>query len=1844
MDYANIEQFTGNGNATLIGDNIINTWVINGDYDAANDGTLNGAVFIDFNDLTGGTSDDSFTLSGGTLSGTITGGGGNDTLVADNVSNRWDISAADSGSLTGIGGFVDIDNLTGNALDDTYVFADGSSLSGTINGGGDSDSVDLSAQSGAVTVNVGAAGFINIESFTGNDSNSTLIGDNLINDWSITGVNAGQLNAVTAFTGFNNLTGGSNADTFTFAGGSITGTADGGAGVDTLLADNAANTWSISGADAGSVTGVNTFTNMENLTGNGNSDSFQFADGSSISGIINGAAGADTIDLSAQTGAVTVDLESANYVSIETFVGNNSDSTLLGQDVASNWAITGINDGTVNTTAFVDFNHLIGNNNTDIFTLSGGSVTGSLSGGDGNDTLRGADTGETWTLSGVDVGSLTSVAAFSSIERLAGGNGTDTFVFTNGSSFSGVLDGGNGSDEIDQSAELGAVSVNLANTNIVNIESYVGNGADSTLTATDVSNLWTIDGANSGDVNGIRFSEFNNLTGNSRIDQFMLSGGTISGNINGAGGSDSLTADDRANIWNIVALDSGSVTGVGSFSNIENLTGGTALDAFVFADGSSISGQVDGGVGSDSVDLSAQTGAVSISLGNSGFSNIESFVGNNTDSTLTGPVAANTWILSGTNDGSVGLVNFTNFNNLTGNVADDRFVFQNGSAITGTINGSSGVDTVDLSQQGGTVTVSLGNGDFSNIENFSGNNTSSTLVGENLVNSWNITGQNDGAVGAITFIDFNNLSGNADTDTFTLNGGSVTGVIDGAGGVDTLTAGNVANTWNISSADAGSVTGVGSFTNVENLRGNANTDNFVFGTGGAVSGSVSGAGGIDSVDMSAQSGLIAVTLGNTGFDAIESYTGNGLNSTLNADNVSNSWVLSGVDSGTVGVVSFTNFGNIRGGSANDSFTISGGSITGQVDGGAGNDLILADTGNNVWNISGANTGNVTRIGSFINIETLTGNSGSDNFVFADGSSFSSLLDGGAGVDTVDFSSETGTLLVSLASGQYQNIENFLGNASDSTLLGDNRVNAWVITGANAGDVNGIGFSGFNNLLGNDSIDVFTVQSGSISGIVDGGSASSNDTIQADNVSNTWTVSSANTGSVNGIAGFQNINNLSGGSNTDVFNLNANVSGTVSGGAGADDFNIGGLITIGGLSGGSGQDNLNGPAQDSNWMISGGDAGSLNGMVFSGIENLQGGAGADVFTITSGATAAMSGGIAGGAGDDTLSVDYNLASSRRVDFNGGAGNDGIVLTGGDASVINRYGYGPATGEVNIVSTDNTLTQTVDAREVESVADSMNANTLSVTGSNNSDIITLNSGNLGGATSTILQMGNFAPLEFTNKSNLVIDAGLGSDSISVDAAVSLSGDVTINAETLLQGAAGVLSADTLTLNQVVTTGSSGNALQTDINTLVVNGPSQDVFIIENNDVAVSATGVSGTLSVSTLNGDITSAGAIVVTGSSRFSVGNNNSILLDNTGNQFASTPTFSSSGSLNDLVLYDNSAVDLAALDINGNLTVTATGAISQQGALVVQGNSLFNAGANSINLDTAGNDFVGSVVLQNTGAADVSIVDQNALDLGASTIGSGALNVSAGSLTQSGALVQEAGAGAATLTASNGDMIFDNSANDFTGTVQLVNSSNGNVSLTDINALNLEASSTGGGDLTVITGSGITLSGNTRSADGDITIIATTGDIQLGQLDAGAGKITLTATTGNLVGDNSPIVNPNLSAQNLEITTGQTLGDFNNPIAVNVASNGTSLFVAGQGVANIIGFPGRILSGSVLVNDVAATRSAVGQGQSVSYLANGITPLQGASSLPLFTVVNGGLLTPYRFGAFGVDEEDVTRK
>jgi hypothetical protein len=94
-----------------------------------------------------------------------------------------------------------------------------------------------------------------------------------------------------------------------------------------LAASDAANTWTITGHDAGTLSsaflaGTINFNWVKNLTGGNGADSFLFADGAGIDGTIDGGAGTNTLDYSTYSSTVFVDLQTGSATGVGTGVAN----------------------------------------------------------------------------------------------------------------------------------------------------------------------------------------------------------------------------------------------------------------------------------------------------------------------------------------------------------------------------------------------------------------------------------------------------------------------------------------------------------------------------------------------------------------------------------------------------------------------------------------------------------------------------------------------------------------------------------------------------------------------------------------------------------------------------------------------------------------------------------------------------------------------------------------------------------------------------------------------------------------------------------------------------------------------------------------------------------------------------------------------------------------------------------------------------------------------------------------------------------------------------------------------------------------------------------------------------------------------------------------------------------------------------------------------------------------------------------------------------------------------------------------------------------------------------------
>src|SRR5205823_1686579 len=156
-------------------------------------------------------------------------------------------------------------------------FSDGQGVSGVINGGKFA-TLDYSAYTTPVTVDLaaltatGTGGIANIGGLAGGTGSDTLVGADTANVWHVTGNDTGNVTRTFAFTAARNLTGGPLDARSTFSGGQrVGGAIDGGPGTDTL--DYTAYTTPVTvNLPAHTATGTGGIANIEGVVGGAGSD------------------------------------------------------------------------------------------------------------------------------------------------------------------------------------------------------------------------------------------------------------------------------------------------------------------------------------------------------------------------------------------------------------------------------------------------------------------------------------------------------------------------------------------------------------------------------------------------------------------------------------------------------------------------------------------------------------------------------------------------------------------------------------------------------------------------------------------------------------------------------------------------------------------------------------------------------------------------------------------------------------------------------------------------------------------------------------------------------------------------------------------------------------------------------------------------------------------------------------------------------------------------------------------------------------------------------------------------------------------------------------------------------------------------------------------------------------------------------------------------------------------------------------------------------------------------------------------------------------------------------------
>jgi Ca2+-binding RTX toxin-like protein len=1595
-DVLGIESLTGGlGIDSLTGLNTVSTWSIGASNSYLDTVSNHSLTFSGLDTASGQAQVDTFNVTS-LVTLDLNGGDGNDFF-------NFAASASTTGTASGQGG-DDLYTFNG-ILSPTLPTIDGGSHIG-------GDTVSFAAALSAVSAS--ANQLLNVETIIGTTLIDTLTGTAGDDQFSFTVQNGagtdGVLNGTLAFLDFEGFNGDAGDDSFNFANGvGVPGALNGGTGADTVnySAYGSPVVVNLSGASPTSQNVGGPVTSIENATGGSGNDTLT---GSSGPNVLIGGAGADRlIDgfgddvLVGGMGDDVYVLTPGSADIVDESTGDGTDhldfSTSTGPiviDLDSTAVQAVLGAHTLQLNGMVE--NFTGTSMDDVVTASGaGANSHQVAGGSGRDTLIQSDpTVTAWSISSLNGGTVGSIG-FSSFENLMGSTGNDTFTFGDQQSVSGTIDGGGGTDELNYTAYTSVgVTVDLAS--LISIEVLTGGATTDTIHGLATGNAFNVTGVNSGDVNSVLFTGFENLTGNTGDDAFTFGAvGQLTGTLDGNTGVNSLTLS--SNDDSVTLLGTGSTTGfagvvnsgvtVATFTNVTELDAGTGNDTLT---------------GVDSVATwDINDVRVYQALGRQlEFANIQNAVGGSTTDTFN--IAGAQTI------------------NLSGGAGNDTFTVRNMATLTGMADGGSGDDR--LVYEGSTpqsVVLSAagmngfsGNGGaplsaFLNIDSIQGGSGPDTLTGLNVDSTWSLAaGGNtytDNASQVLSFSSFRTLNGGAGQDVFNVtgsqsvdlntgagndrvnfltNGSSVTGSLDGGShttadvldysaitsgasisigsavnfeslvggtGEDTLLGTAGADNFMITGVNSGVIAGL-NFSGVEVLDGAAGDDQFVFSNAASVV-SVRGQSGADTVDLTAFTSARNVTLSGSdsnGFSGSESATG----------------AFSGVNSVVVS-------GAING----DQLTGLNGTATwqlGATETYSANAQVLTISGfNTLSGNAGADTFNLTTSKSL----TLNGGSGNDRLAIANGATLTGSFSGDAGTDTLDLSAFTGSLTASL-------------------------------TGTGATD-------GFN--IGTASL---TGGASNIDAVIAG---SGTDTITGRNVAATWSVGASTTYVASGrTISLSNFETRNGGSAADVFNIQANtlVAGRTHliNGNGADDtFNV--SFAAGTSLSSTATLELNGGADTTVDRVSflataAGDGvrtvGIAHGSAINGSVGVSGLGGASPVTVSGVEDLFYSG---DSANNDLVTV-TGTASDDAVTLRAAA-TGGQIFFGGAADYLNPGVAGGALGpDVTVSGVNLTSGLVVDAGS-ETTADQLLID--------NGGMVTplsVNSGVISGVGLASIRYLDFESLDSDEPLGFTLNAaGDADDGTADDFVVEVVGGTTLQVSTNA-GATVLLSLD-----------------QVDVASLVVNGSSDD-----------------DTLTVDLTNGDSIPAGGITFNGNGQMT---GDGLIVIGAGMESGTyTPDSTTSGS--GVVGIDGAAITFTGVEPVTVSDMADFTYVAPNGTDLISVDSPA-ADQNRLSGTTGGVafdtltffDIVGFTVDASAGTASDSDNVTFASDLVASglksftvTTGDGADTVDAANVTSLG-LTLNGGAGSDTLTGSampdvlNGGDGFD----------QIVATSTGGFTLTD---------------------------------------------------------------------------------------------------------------------------------------------------------------------------------------------------
>ncbi|MDV3456863.1 M10 family metallopeptidase C-terminal domain-containing protein [Sphingomonas sp. HF-S4] len=1023
-------------------------------------------------------------IEGGLGNDVLVGGGGIDTASFAGAASGVTVSLALQGAAQNTGAGSDtlsgFENLEGSGFNDSLT---GDANANTITGGLGDDTLNPGANTaGVIDLLDGGAGS-DTASFGGSTSAVTAVLTGATDGIALVG---GMM--VATLRSIENLRGGSGADFL--VGDANANVIDGGLGDDVLNGGDGIDTLSFAGSGVSGITvnlatsaaqntgaGTKTIIGFENVrttagadtvTGNAGDNVFYEAGGADS---YNGAEGSDTVDYSAATSSVSVNLSLATaqntgtstgldtLTNIENLVGAAAFANTLRGNTGANRFVGGSAADYLEGNAGDDT--LVGGDGADILngdlynslasgndTLEGGAGNDFLIGGAGNDILRGGD-GDDTLIGGIANGTTLGVS-----QVFTNDGGQDTF------------DGGEGTDTAYAyyTDQTGGIAFDLAN---VAGNSAITMGGVAAGSFTSIERVIFRGGTGNDVVRGTGFVDtLVGNAGNDVLDGWLgndtLSGGLGDDTLNGGEGLDTATyvnstAGVNVDLRIAGAQDTGG-EGVDTLISIEYLTGsnfGDTLrgnDAFNLLIDNAVSGaagQTDslfGYGGNDSILVTRVAGTVATNVnmdGGDGDDFIELRSG-----TLSSALAANASGLIGNTYAALGATsNDRNLDTVTvdGGAGDDRIILT--GVASATVNAGSGADVVSISMRGASSVnnylLTLGTG--ADIIQFG--------VGASAATSTDVA--TTARTNRVT--DFER--GDAG-DKFEMS--------------DFLSRGLVGYSASVGAFASGHLRLVQSGTDLllqADRDGAGATNSFV--TIFAITNGYTG--GFTAFNFDGFIGDLVLT----GFASDETITG-----------ATGNDVLSGAGGNDV-LVGLAGNDTLDGGEGNDTLI-----------GGAGNDVLIGGGGTDTASYADATAGVTVNLGlagaqatggagsdTLSGIENLTGSAFNDVLI---GNAGANRIDGGAGLDTVSYEASTQAVIVFLAEAgmgdmvngyggtatgdQLVDIENVTGSAFNDTLLGNSVAN--VLSGGNGrdtlfgqgGDDTLYGGAGQDTLLGDEGSD------------------------------------------------------------------------------------------------------------------------------------------------------------------------------------------------------------------------------------------------------------------------------------------------------------------------------------------------------------------------------------------------------------------------------------------------------------------------------------------------------------------------------------------------------------------------------------------------------------------------------------------------------------------------------------------------------------------------------------------------------------------------------------------------------